>query len=72
VAEDLEAQLAQRARDDGVQFRIEQRPDGVWDASFWSVSGIPGGIGPEGTMLVGAEAQTREEAVAELAALLEE
>ena len=33
--------------------------------------GIPAGIGPEGTMLVGAEAATREQALAELAALLD-
>ena len=71
MTNELEAQLAARARSDGVEFRIEQRPDGTWDAAFWSVSGVPGGIGPGGMMLVGAEAPTREEAVAELAALVE-
>jgi hypothetical protein len=71
VVDDPEARLAARAKRDGVEFRLERRPDGIWDAGFWSRVGIPAGIGPEGMMLVGAEAATREQAVAELAALLD-
>ena len=69
--DDLEIRLAARAKRDGVEFRVERRPDGVWHVGFWSRVGIPAGIGPEGMMLVGAEATTREQAVAELAALLD-
>jgi hypothetical protein len=71
VVDDLETRLAARAKRDGVEFRVERRPDGMWDVGFWSRVGIPAGIGPEGMMLVGAEATTREHAVAELAALLD-
>jgi hypothetical protein len=71
VADDLETRLAARAKRDGVEFRVERRPDGMWEVGFWSRVGIPAGIGPEGMMLVGAEATTREQAVAELAALLD-
>jgi hypothetical protein len=71
VADDLEARLEARAKRDGVEFRIERRSDGMWQVGFWSRVGIPAGIGPEGMMLVGAEGPTREEAVAELAGLLD-
>lgn len=70
--DDLEGRLAARAKRDGVEFRVAQRPDGVWDVGFWSRTGIPPGIGPEGLMLVGAEGETREQAMAELAALLDD
>jgi hypothetical protein len=43
----------------------------MWEVGFWSRVGIPADIGPEGMMLVGAEATTREQAVAELAVLLD-
>ena len=71
VVDELEARLAVRAKRDGVEFRVERRPDGMWDVGFWSRVGIPAGIGPEGMMLVGAEATAREQAMAELAALLD-
>jgi hypothetical protein len=70
--DDLEARLTARAKRDGVEFRVERRPDGIWDVGFWSRTGIPPGLGPEGMMLVGAEGETRELAMAELAALLDE
>lgn len=72
VVDDLEAGLAARAKRDAVEFRVERRPDGIWDVGFWSRTGIPPGIGPEGMMLVGAEGETREQAMEELAALLDD
>jgi hypothetical protein len=71
VTDSLEARLEARAKRDGVEFRVERRSDGIWEVGYWSRVGIPAGIGPQGMMLVGAEGPTREQAMAELAALLD-
>jgi hypothetical protein len=71
VNENLEARLIARATRDGLEFRVDQRPDGIWDVAFWTRVGIPPGLAPEGQMVVGAEADTREQAMADLWALLQ-
>ena len=70
MSAEVEARLAARADREGLDFRVGHRPDGVWVAGFWTREPIPG-IYPQGEMRVGTEASTREQAVTDLAGIVE-
>jgi hypothetical protein len=70
VTAEVEARLAARADREGLDFRVEHRPDGVWVAGLWTREPIPG-IYPQGEMRVGTEATTREQAVSDLFGVVE-
>jgi hypothetical protein len=77
MTDDLETLLGERPK--GMEFRVERRPDGMWDAGFrkrgdgravsarryprsWKES--------NGVARLGAEGQTRDEAIANFVDLL--
>jgi hypothetical protein len=66
MTEDVEHRLAERAQRHGMELRVEQRPNNnIWVAGFWTRD-VPAELVPDGVMKLGAEALTREQAVADL------
>jgi hypothetical protein len=79
MTEDLETLLRQRAERKGMEFRIERRRDGKWDAGSWKrgegrnefIRRYPGFRNRSDDVLrLGAEGQTRDEALANFVDLL--
>jgi hypothetical protein len=79
MTDDLETLLRERAERKGMEFRIERRPDGWWDAGSWKrgegrnklIQGYPRlWNGSDDVARLGAEGQTRDEALANFVDLL--
>lgn len=77
MTDDLETLLGERPK--GMEFRAERRPDGMWDAGFWkrgdgravSARRYPRSWKESsGVARLGAEGQTRDEAIANFVDLL--
>lgn len=79
MTDDLETLLREHAERKGMEFRIERRPDGRWDAGSWKrgegrnklIQGYPRfWNGSDDVARLGAEGQTRDEALANFVDLL--
>jgi hypothetical protein len=76
---DLEPLLGKYPERKGIEFRVERRPDGMWDAGFWRGGEIRvehvrryprSRNGSDGVMQLSAEGVTRDDALANFVDLL--
>jgi hypothetical protein len=79
MTDDLETLLRKRPKQKGMELRIERRPDGRWDAGFWRRGERRNELtrgyrrfwnGSDDVARLGAEGQTRDEALANFVDLL--
>jgi hypothetical protein len=79
MTDDLETLLRKRPKQKGMELRIERRPDGRWDVGFWRRGERRNELirgyrrfwnGSDDVARLGAEGQTRDEALANFVDLL--